>query len=100
VFDWLSRVLPGRLIAFGISTMVAAIRALHIGPTSVVAKGVEQAMGIVGLFFTGIVGGAVLFSIVRTVRGRYAYLLGLLMGLVIGIPVTLISLPSKKTFVS
>ena len=92
VFDWLSRVLPGSLIAFGISTMVTAIRALHIGPTSVVAKGVEQAMGIVGLFFTGIVGGAVLFSIVRVVHGRYAYLLGLLMGIVIGIPVMLISL--------
>jgi DMSO/TMAO reductase YedYZ molybdopterin-dependent catalytic subunit len=92
VFDWLSRVLPGRLIGFGISSMVSAIRALHMGPTSVVAKGVEQAMGIAGLFFTGIVGGAVLFSVVRVVHGRYAYLLGLLMGIVIGIPVTFISL--------
>jgi DMSO/TMAO reductase YedYZ molybdopterin-dependent catalytic subunit len=92
VFDWVSRVLPGRLIGFGISTMVAVIRALHVGPTSVVAKGVEQAMGIAGLFFTGIVGGAVLFSIMRVVHGRYAYLLGLLMGIVVGIPVMLISL--------
>ena len=97
VFDWVSRVLPGRLIGFGIGTMVATIRALHVGPTSVVAKGVEQAMGIAGFFFTGILGGAVLYSIVRVLHGRYAYLLGLLMGIVIGIPVTLISLYVGQT---
>ena len=33
VFDWLTRVLPGRLIAFGIGTMVSVIRTLNLGPT-------------------------------------------------------------------
>ncbi len=32
MFDWLTRVLPGRLIAFGIGTMVTFIRALNLGP--------------------------------------------------------------------
>jgi DMSO/TMAO reductase YedYZ molybdopterin-dependent catalytic subunit len=97
VFDWVSRVLPGRVIGFGISTMVAAIRALHVGPTSVVAKGVEQAMGIAGLFFTGVIGGAVLFGVVRAVRGRYAYPLGILAGIIIGAAVMLISLYVGQT---
>ncbi len=97
VFDWTSRVLPGRLIAFGISTMVSAIRAMHIGPTSVVAKGVEQAMGIAGLFFTGVVGGAILFGIVRALHGRYNYPLALAMGVAVGIAVMLISLNLSHT---
>jgi DMSO/TMAO reductase YedYZ molybdopterin-dependent catalytic subunit len=91
VFDWATRVLPGRLIGFGINTMVTVIRALHVGPTSVVAKAVEQGMGIAGLFFTGVVGGAVLFAVLRVMRGRYVYVLGLLMGIVVGVPVMLIS---------
>ena len=77
VFDWMTRVLPGQVIGFGIHTMVTVIRALHVGPTSVVAKAAEQAMGIGGLLVTGIVGGAILFGILRALRGRHAYLLGL-----------------------
>jgi DMSO/TMAO reductase YedYZ molybdopterin-dependent catalytic subunit len=97
VFDWVSRVLPGRIIAFGISSMVAAIRALGVGPTSVVAKRAEQGMGIVGLFVTGIVAGAVLFGVLRTLRGRYAYWFGLVVGIVVGVPVMLISLRLSQT---
>jgi enoyl-[acyl-carrier-protein] reductase (NADH) len=33
IFDWMIRVLPGLVIALGIVTMVAAIRASHFGPT-------------------------------------------------------------------
>lgn len=91
VFDWVARVLPGRVIAFGIGSMVAVIRSLHVGPTSVVAKMAEQTMGIAGLFVTGVVAGAVLFGILRAIRGRYAYPLGLIMGIAVGVPVMLIS---------
>jgi DMSO/TMAO reductase YedYZ molybdopterin-dependent catalytic subunit len=97
VFDWMTRVLPGQVIGFGIHTMVTVIRALHVGPTSVVAKAAEQAMGIAGLFVTGIVGGAILFGVLRALRGRYAYLLGLLLGIAVGIPVLLISLHRSPT---
>ena len=91
VFDWMTRVLPGPVIGFGIHSMVTVIRALHLGPTSVVAKAVEQAMGIAGLFVTGIVGGAVLFGILRVFRGRYAYPLGVALGIAVGVPVLLIN---------
>jgi DMSO/TMAO reductase YedYZ molybdopterin-dependent catalytic subunit len=91
VFDWMTRVLPGQIIGFGIHSMVTVIRALHVGPTSVVAKAVEQAMGIAGLFMTGIVGGAILFGILRALRGRYVYPLGLVLGAAVGIPVLLMN---------
>jgi len=97
VFDWMTRVLPGQVIGFGIHSMVTVIRALHVGPTSVVAKAVEQAMGIAGLFVTGIVGGAVLFGILRALRGRYAYPLGLAFGIAVGIPVLFINRDLSQT---
>jgi ABC-type Fe3+ transport system permease subunit len=34
IFDWMIRVLPGLVIALGIVTMVAAIRASQFGPTA------------------------------------------------------------------
>ncbi len=91
LFDWTARVLPGGLIEFVISAMVAVIRALRLGPTSVVAKGIEQAMGIAGLFITGAIGGAVLFGIMRALRARNVYPLGLVMGFVLGVPSLFIS---------
>src|SRR6516162_7972071 len=65
VFDWLTRILPGRLIAFGIGTMVSVIRTLNLGPTSEIAKLAEQVMAIAAIFIAGVVGGTVLFVVLR-----------------------------------
>src|SRR6476660_6981494 len=97
IFDWMTRVLPGRVIALGIGTMVAAIRALHLGPTAEAAKMAEQAMAIIGLFVTGLVVGTTLFGIIRTFRGRYADGLGLAFGVAVGVPIALISLHVGRT---
>ena len=45
-FDWLARVLPGRVISFGIDAMVRLITLSGFGPIDTVAKGVEQALGV------------------------------------------------------
>jgi len=68
-FDWLTRVLPGRLIAFGIGTMVSVIRLLNLGPISSTAKAAEQAMAIAILFIAGVVAGLIVFLILPE-RGR------------------------------
>ncbi len=52
LFDWLARVLPGRIITTTIDSMVHVIQALGLGPIGVVAKSTEQAMGI-ALFLIG-----------------------------------------------
>jgi len=100
VFDWTTRVLPGALIEFVIGAMVAAIRGLHLGPTSVVAKLIEQAIGIVNLFITGVVAGGVLFGLLRMLNGRYTYALGCLLGVLAAIPAVLISSFLGKTAVA
>jgi DMSO/TMAO reductase YedYZ molybdopterin-dependent catalytic subunit len=100
VFDWMSRILPGAVIEFVISAMVAAIRGLHLGPTSVAAKIIEQGIGIVNLFISGIIAGAVLFSVLRALRGRYAYASGALLGVIAAMPAMLISSFLGKTAVA
>ena len=96
-FDLGARVLPGKIISFSISAIVAVIRTLHLGPTSVVAKMVEQAIGVAGLFFTGVAGGMILFAILRVLKENYVYLLSILMGIAVGIPLMLISLHMSHT---
>src|SRR5262245_32378199 len=97
VFDWLTRVLPGRLIAFGIGTMVSVIRTLNLGPTSDIAKLAEQVMAIASAFIGGVVGGTVLFVVLRAERTRPHVIPGLLLGLVFGVPAMLISLHASET---
>ena len=96
-FDWLTLVFPGRLIAFGISAMVTVIRSLNLGQTSETAKLAEQAMGLVSFFIAGVVGGFILFVILRAPRGAHGLILGLALGIVLGVPAVLISLRASET---
>src|SRR5215467_11958144 len=70
VFDWLTRLLPGRFIALGIGKMVSVIRALNLGPTSDIAKLAEQVMAIAAAFIAGVVGGTVLLVVLRVTPTR------------------------------
>ena len=97
VFDWLTRVLPGRVIAFGIGTMVSVIRTLSLGPTSDIAKLAEQLMAIAIVFIAGVVGGTTLFVVLRAERTRSHVIPGLLLGLVFAIPTMLVSLHGSQT---
>src|SRR6516225_5363024 len=69
VFDWMTRILPGQVIAVGIGVMVTVIRALNLGPTAAAAKTAEHVMAIAGMFFTGLIAGMILFSITRRYVG-------------------------------
>jgi DMSO/TMAO reductase YedYZ molybdopterin-dependent catalytic subunit len=97
VFDWLTRVLPGRLIAFGIGTMVFVIRTLNLGPTSDIAKLAEQVMAITAVFIAGVVGGTALFVVLRAERIRSRAVAGLLLGIIFGVPAMLVSLHASET---
>lgn len=91
MFDWVGRVLPGALITFGIDLIVNTITAFNLGETSSAAKTAEQFMAIGGMFVTGVVAAAVLYAILRRRDDQPRYWLGLITGLVIGVPVALIS---------
>ena len=96
-FDWLTRVLPGRLVAFDIGTMVNIIGVLNLGPIAATAKMAEQAMAIAILFIAGVVGGVILFLVFRATRSRYGLTVGLALGVVFGFPAMLISLHASAT---
>jgi len=96
-FDWLTRVLPGRLIALGIGAMVTVIRMLNLGPTSAAAKTAEQAIAISGLLAAGIAGGLILFLILRSISRGRGVTTGLALGIALGIPAMLISLHASGT---
>jgi len=96
-FDWLTRVLPGRVLGFGIGIMVDVIRTLHLGPTSETAKTVEHAIALAGLFVIGVAGGEILFSILRTRRKVHPVFLGLVLGFVLAVPAMLISADASET---
>ena len=87
----MARVLPGRVITFGIDMMVTVIRTLDIGPTSVVAKAAEHALATGGLFITGVIAGGVLFGVLRMVDVRRAYGVGFALGAIFGIAGALIT---------
>lgn len=97
VFDWLTRVLPGPVIAFGISTMVSVIRALNLGPTATAAKLAEQSMAVINLFLIGLIVGTVLFQAIRAVHGRKAHILGLAFGFLLGLPMALVGHPTGQS---
>jgi DMSO/TMAO reductase YedYZ molybdopterin-dependent catalytic subunit len=97
VFDWMTRILPGQVIAVGIGAMVTVIRALNLGPTAAAAKTAEHVMAIAGMFFTGLIAGMILFSITRALRGRYARTLGLAVGIAMGVLVVFISHQVSQT---
>ena len=91
VFDWVGRVAPGGFVRFGIETIVQIITTLKIGNLDSAAKTAEQTMAILGMFATGIVVSAALYGILPRIKTSQVPLAGLIAGLVIGVPVTLIS---------
>ena len=96
-FDWQTRVLPGRIIAFGIGSMVSVLRALKLGPTATTAKTAEQAMAIAEMFIAGVVGGFIVFLILRTAHRVHGFAVGLALGFVFGVPAVLITLHASET---
>jgi len=80
VFDWIARILPGRVITFGIDSMVKAIRALGIADTASAAKAAEQSLAIAVFLLAGVLVGAVLFAVLRALRTSRAVLAGIVVG--------------------
>lgn len=85
LFDWVTRRLPGAVVATAIGVMVRVIRGLNIGPTATTAKLAEQTMAVVGFVAAGMIVGAIFFLIAGRVRHRFTTAAGLAVGGVLGI---------------
>jgi len=62
LFDWQTRILPGSVLAKGISTMVHIIGCFHVGNISQVAKLAEQSLAVSEFILVGMVVGALFFT--------------------------------------
>jgi DMSO/TMAO reductase YedYZ molybdopterin-dependent catalytic subunit len=70
LFDWMTRILPGRLVIATIELMVKVLDVLRLGPTSVVAKQAEQSIAVAQFLLGGVVLGLLLTWLVRRFGGR------------------------------
>jgi DMSO/TMAO reductase YedYZ molybdopterin-dependent catalytic subunit len=88
IFDWLTRVLPGGILTFGIDSLVKLVSALHLKNTSGSAKTAEQSLAMLIVLLAGIIAAAVFFAVRKRTPGRVP---GITLGLIAGIPAALIS---------
>ena len=102
VFEWLIRVLPGRLVIFGLELTVSVLEGLGFNIKNT-AKTAEQVLAISSLFLAGLVIGLLFFIIVKKVvkNGdservrRYGLLVGAVLGLFSAV-ITLIQAPPES----
>jgi DMSO/TMAO reductase YedYZ molybdopterin-dependent catalytic subunit len=89
VFEWLVRVLPGRLVISGLETTLRVLEGLglNIKDTS---KTVEEALALTGLFVTAALAGLAFFTIVRPGVAARVLRRGAALGIVAGVAVVVI----------
>ncbi|MGH9571582.1 MAG: molybdopterin-dependent oxidoreductase [Candidatus Angelobacter sp.] len=90
VFDWLTRILPGPILTFGIDSIVKLVHAFHMGATATAAKAAEQTLAIAITAVAGIVAGAVFFALRRTHRS-HSFAPGIILGALAGVAFAAIS---------
>ena len=92
VFDYVSRILPGALLTFGIDMMVEMIIAFNLGETSVAAKSAEQLMGLGAFLALGTAAITVVYGLMNRSKTQARNLVpGLVLGLALGAVMMLIS---------
>ena len=69
VFEWLIRVLPGRLVVFGLETTLRILQGLGLDIKDT-SKTVEEALALTGLFVTAALGGLLFFWLVGSQPAR------------------------------
>ncbi|MCY4147613.1 MAG: molybdopterin-dependent oxidoreductase [Chloroflexi bacterium] len=92
LFDFVSRLLPGPLLTFGIDRMVDLITAFNLGETSAAAKNAELLMALSAFIALGIVVAALAFGMMNRLQTTARNLRpGLALGLAFGAIAMLLS---------
>ncbi len=91
LFNWMTRVLPGDLVTFGIDTMIDTFLFLGIDVADT-AKTAERASAILQFLAIGVVLGAVYFAVMNARGSRGERAAGFIAGGLVGLPLMAISL--------
>ena len=90
-FDWMTRLLPGSMVTFGIDMMIDTIRLFGVGVAGT-ARTAERVIAVVQLFLMGVAGGVIFFAIFRLRGARPDVISGLAAGALAGLPMIGISI--------
>ena len=96
LFDWITRVLPGGLVTFGIDSMIDVMNMLGMSVASS-AKTAEQIVAILFFLLIGIVLGAVYFAVMRKLGVAPRPVAGVILGIGFGVPMIAVSLPMEQS---
>ncbi len=91
LFDWMTRVLPGPIITFGIDLMIDTLNLLGVDVADT-AKTAEQIIAIMLFFFVGVAAGAIFFAIMQARNTKPDLVSGLIAGALFGLPMVAISI--------
>ena len=94
-FDWITRVLPGPVVTFGIDLMIDGMRSVGMS-VAAAAKTAEQIGAILLFFFLGVAATALFFAIMKSRSIETRPISGLVLGALFGLPMALISLPTGQ----
>jgi DMSO/TMAO reductase YedYZ molybdopterin-dependent catalytic subunit len=84
IFEWLTRVLPGRLVIFGLETTLRVLEELGLNIKDT-GKAVEIALALTGLLVTGAVVGLLFFVFVTSDERRRVIRSGEILGVALGV---------------
>jgi DMSO/TMAO reductase YedYZ molybdopterin-dependent catalytic subunit len=91
LFNWVTGILPGTLVTFGIDLMIDTLRALGINVADT-AKAAEQAIAVVQFIGLGLVVGFIFIESMRVRKASSSVLSGLVAGALFGLPLVAITL--------
>jgi DMSO/TMAO reductase YedYZ molybdopterin-dependent catalytic subunit len=91
LFDWITRVLPGDLVTFGIDLMIDSMLLLQISVADT-AKQAEQAIAILLFLAGGILFGALYFAFFKARKTTPDFFSGVIAGALFGLPLIGISI--------
>jgi hypothetical protein len=91
IFDWITRVLPGDIVTFGIDLMIDTMLLLQISVADS-AKQAEQVMAILAFLAGGTLLGALYFAFMKARKSKPDSLSGVIAGALFGLPVIGISI--------
>ena len=95
IFDWITRILPGPVVTFGIDVMIDGM--LLVGMSvAAAAKTAEQIVAILLFFFLGVAVSTLYFTILRFRSLDPQLIFGLVLGMLLGLPMVAISLPTGQ----
>jgi DMSO/TMAO reductase YedYZ molybdopterin-dependent catalytic subunit len=96
LFNWMTPLLPGPVITFGIDSMIDVLLRLGFDVADT-AKTAEQLLAILQFFAIGVVAGGVFYAILKMRNARADWLTGLILGVILGLPIVAISIGAERS---